>query len=78
MFGPLLPFLSDDQRSVDGLLNRRRPCVWTGFGGCDESASEGVAIGEGAFGRPLPATRERYEAVLHWPKVREAYVKGDT
>ena len=77
MFGPLLPFLSDDQEAVDSLLERAadagidriwvdalnpRPKVWTSVRALLE--------------RSFPELVERYQRVLFWPRVRAAYVAG--
>jgi DNA repair photolyase len=77
MFGPLLPFLSDDMKSVSALLERAaelgidriwvdafnpRPKVW-------ESTS---ALLEAHF----PGLRERYARVLFSEPVRAAYLAG--
>jgi len=77
MFGPLLPFLSDDYKSVHALLERAaalhidkiwvdafnpRPKVW-------ESASA-------LLDRVFPDLRERYARVLFSPPVRTAYLAG--
>ena len=77
MFGPLLPFLSDDYNSVHALLERAvalqidkiwvdafnpRPKVW-------ESASA-------LLDRAFPGLRERYASVLFSETVRTAYLAG--
>jgi DNA repair photolyase len=77
MFGPLLPFLSDNYESVHALLERAaalhvdkiwvdafnpRPKVW-------ESTS---ALLDSAF----PGLRERYARVLFSAPVRAAYLAG--
>ncbi len=77
MFGPLLPFLSDNQDSVDALFERAadlnvdviwvdalnpRPKVWP--------------IVADLLEREFPDLRERYRRILFAPTVREAYLKG--
>ena len=77
MFGPLLPFLSDDYDSIHALLERAaalhvdriwvdalnsRPMVW-------EAVS---ALLDSEF----PELRERYRRVLFSHTVRQAYLKG--
>jgi len=77
MFGPLLPFLSDQQVSVDAMLERAadlgidrvwvdalnpRPKVWPSVRALLE--------------RSFPELVERYQRVLFWPRVREAYRAG--
>lgn len=75
MFGPLLPFLSDNQASIDGLFQQAadlkidviwvdalnpRPRVWT---------SVARLLGE-----EFPGLRERYRQILFDRQIREAYV----
>jgi DNA repair photolyase len=75
MFGPLLPFLSDDQQSIDLMLQRaadlaidtiwvdalnRRPKVWP-------------AVAE-LLRANFPDLRERYRQLLFEEKAREAYL----
>lgn len=77
MFGPLLPFLSDDYDSIHGLLERAaslhvdqiwidalnpRPMVW-----------ESVAA---LLDMHFPELHERYCRVLFSAPVRQAYLKG--
>jgi DNA repair photolyase len=77
MFGPLLPFLSDDQRSVDGLFEQaatlRGDKIW---GDAMNPRPKVLQSVKELFGARYPQLEEGYEAVLHWPKVREAYLKG--
>lgn len=77
MFGPLLPFLSDDYDSIHALLERAaalevgqiwvdafnpRPMVW-------ESVSD-------LLDTDFPELRERYRRVLFSAPVRQAYLRG--
>jgi len=77
MFGPLLPFLSDDQDSINALFERAadldvdvvwvdalnpRPKVWEAMGPF--------------LDREFPGLRERYRRVLFAKPVREAYIKA--
>jgi len=77
MFGPLLPFLYDDQDCMDALFERAaalnvdsisvdvlnpRPKVWDAVGVLLSAA--------------YPDLRERYRRVLFVPAVREAYVRA--
>jgi DNA repair photolyase len=77
MFGPLLPFLSDDERSIDGLFERAadlevdviwvdalnpRPRVWPSVAGL--------------LGRKFPELEGRYRAMLFDQQVRAQYLRG--
>jgi len=77
MFGPLLPFLSDDQDSIEALFERAadlgvdviwvdalnpRPRVWPSV----------AALLRERF----PELRERYARILHDPAAREEYLGG--
>jgi len=77
MFGPLLPFLYDDQASVDALFERAadsdidviwvdalnpRPKVWP-------------AVSD-LLDREFPDLRDRYRRILFSRPVRDAYLKG--
>ncbi|MGD2174092.1 MAG: radical SAM protein [Candidatus Brocadiaceae bacterium] len=77
MFGPLLPGLSDDEDSLDGMLGRAagaevdviwvdalnpRPRVWPSVGQL--------------LRREFPELHDRYSRIFHHKATREAYLEG--
>jgi len=77
MFGPLLPFLSDDEASLDALFEaaarHQVDVIWVDALNPRPKVWESVrAILRAEF----PALEERYRRVLFAPVVRNAYIKA--
>lgn len=77
MFGPLLPFLSDNYESVYGLLERAAALevdtIWVdGFNPRPKVWESTAALLDASF----PELRERYASVLFSAPVRTAYLRG--
>lgn len=77
MFGPLLPFLSDDPRSIEALLERagdlKVDVIWFDTLNPRPKVWEPV---QALLRRTYPDLVERYRRVLFSPVVRKAYREG--
>ncbi|MBI5091761.1 MAG: radical SAM protein [Candidatus Hydrogenedentes bacterium] len=77
MFGPLLPFLSDDQKCVDDLFERAAALdidvIWVDALNPRPKVWESV---KALLLREFPELLERYRRVLFSPPVRAAYLKA--
>ena len=77
MFGPLLPFLSDDQACVDALFERAADVgvavIWVDALNPRPKVWESVRA---LLDREFPDLRARYGRVLFSPPVRAAYLQG--
>ena len=77
MFGPLLPFLSDNQESVCALLERAADLhvdhIWVDALNPRPKVWEAIAA---LLDREFPGLRERYASVLFSEPVRAAYLAG--
>jgi DNA repair photolyase len=75
MFGPLLPFLSDDQASIDSLFERAAQIgvdvIWVDALNPRPRVWPAVAA---LLRRNFPDLRERYSRLLFEAKTREAYL----
>jgi len=77
MFGPLLPFVYDNQDAVNALLERAADAqvdrIWVDALNPRPKVWPSVA---GLLGRVQPGLCERYRYVLYSPKIRKAYLAG--
>jgi len=77
MFGPLLPFLSDDPRSIEALLQQAGDLdvdvIWFDMLNPRPKVWESV---QALLRRKYPDLVERYRRVLFSPVVRKAYCEG--
>jgi len=77
MFGPLLPFLSDDQKDVDALFQRAADynvdVIWVDALNPRPKVWESVKT---FLKRHFPELGERYRRILFSPTVRQAYLEG--
>ncbi len=77
MFGPLLPFLSDDLKSVSALLERAADLhvdtIWVDAFNPRPKVWEATRV---LLDAQFPELRERYARVLFSAPVREAYIAG--
>lgn len=75
MFGPLLPFLSDSQASVDALLRRaadlKIDVIWVDALNPRPRVWPSVA---GLLREKFPELREHYRRILFDRQAREAYI----
>jgi len=76
MFGPLLPFLSDDEGAIEAMLGRAREVgvdvIWVDALNPRPRVWPSVAA---LLRRRFPELRERYARILHDKVVREAYLR---
>ncbi len=77
MFGPLLPFLSDDQAALDALFEQAArhqvDVIWVDTLNSRPKVWESV---RGLLQREHPNLEERYRRMLFAPVVREAYIRA--
>ncbi|NIA15589.1 MAG: radical SAM protein [Nitrospiraceae bacterium] len=77
MFGPVLPFLSDDQASIDAFFERaaevKVDAIWVDALNARPEVWPSVKI---LLERHHPDLVERYQRVLYWDRVRTAYRRG--
>lgn len=77
MFGPLLPFLSDNQESIEALLERAGDAgvdvIW--FDALNPRPKVWESV-QALLRREFPDLAERYRRVLFAPVVRKAYCEG--
>jgi DNA repair photolyase len=77
MFGPLLPFLYDDQTSVDTLFERAADAgvdiIWVDAMNPRPKVWESV---QAFLDQTNPELTDRYRRILFAPTVRQAYLKG--